>query len=205
MTTLIKNGTVVSATGRHAAEVLVDGTTIAAVLQPGSTMAVSAESGADRVVDATGKFVVPGGIDCHTHMELPFGGTFASDTFEIGTRAAAWGGTTTIIDFAVQKTGENVRDSLEAWQAKADGQCAVDYAFHMIMGGVDDPVGTRLCRDGQRRARLEHRRDRRAVHQHLSGVASRGTDYRSVLDERRHGSPFRSLVAVRARLSQAPR
>ena len=138
MTTLIKNGTVVSATGRHAAEVLVDGTTIAAVLQPGSTLAVSAESGADRGIDATGKYVVPGGIDCHTHMELPFGGTFASDTFEIGTRAAAWGGTTTIVDFAVQKTGENVRDSLEAWHAKAEGQCAVDYAFHMILGGVDE-------------------------------------------------------------------
>ena len=85
-----------------------------------------------------GKYVIPGGVDVHTHMELPFGGTFASDTFETGTRAAAWGGTTTIIDFAVQKQGERVQDSLAAWHAKADGQCAIDYGFHQIIGGVDD-------------------------------------------------------------------
>ena len=138
MKTFIKNGTVVSATGRHETDVLVDGTVIAALLQPGSSTAISAESGADRIIDASDKYVVPGGVDCHTHMELPFGGTFASDTFESGTRAAAWGGTTTIVDFAVQKTGENVRDSLEAWHAKAEGQCAVDYAFHMVLGGIDD-------------------------------------------------------------------
>ena len=71
-------------------------------------------------------------------MELPFGGTFASDTFETGTRAAAWGGTTTIIDFAVQRYGERVQDGLAAWHAKADGNCAIDYGFHQIIGGVDD-------------------------------------------------------------------
>ena len=81
----------------------------------------------DEVIDATGKYVIPGGIDAHTHMELPFGGTFASDTFETGTRAAAWGGTTTIIDFAVQRTGEVVQDGLAAWHAKADGNCHIDY------------------------------------------------------------------------------
>ena len=90
------------------------------------------------MIDASGKYVIPGGVDCHTHMELPFGGTSASDTFETGTRAAAWGGTTTIIDFAVQRTGERVQDGLAAWHAKADGQCAIDYAFHQIIGGVDD-------------------------------------------------------------------
>ena len=88
MTTLIKNGTVVSTTGRHEADVLIDGEKIAAILQPGTSAAVSAESGAEKVIDAKGKYVVPGGIDCHTHMELPFGGTFASDTFEIGTLAS---------------------------------------------------------------------------------------------------------------------
>ncbi len=89
------------------------------------------------MIDAAGKYVIPGGIDAHTHMELPFGGTSASDTFDTGTRAAAWGGTTTIIDFAVQRTGEVVQDGLAAWHAKADGNCHIDYAFHMILGGVD--------------------------------------------------------------------
>lgn len=138
-TTLIRGGTVVSATGRSAADVLVDGETIVAVLAPGSTVLGHDLAGSvDRVVDATGKYVVPGGVDAHTHMELPFGGTSASDTFETGTRAAAWGGTTTIIDFAVQRAGERVEDGLAAWHAKAAGNCAVDYAFHQIVGGVDD-------------------------------------------------------------------
>ena len=121
MTKLIKNGTVVSATGQHAADVLIDGETIAAVLLPGTDAAIAAEAGAEQIIDAKGKYVVPGGIDAHTHMELPFGGTYASDTFETGSRAAAWGGTTTIIDFAVQRYGENVRDSLDEWFAKAEG------------------------------------------------------------------------------------
>jgi dihydropyrimidinase len=86
--------------------VLIDGETIRALGAPG----YFTEEGHDRVIDAAGKYVIPGGIDVHTHMELPFGGTFASDTFETGTRAAAWGGTTTIIDMAVQNYGENVHD-----------------------------------------------------------------------------------------------
>jgi dihydropyrimidinase len=134
--TLISGGSVVSTTGVAPADVLVDGESIAAVLAPGSAGVLGVT--ADETVDATGKYVVPGGIDVHTHMELPFGGTFASDTFETGTRAAAHGGTTTIIDFAVQRTGENVRDCLDQWFAKAEGQCAIDYAFHMILGGIDD-------------------------------------------------------------------
>ena len=137
MKTLIRGGSVVTPQGIQAMDVLVDGETIAALLAPGSTSEAMAGS-VDRVIDAAGKYVVPGGIDAHTHMELPFGGTFASDTFETGTRAAAWGGTTTIIDFAVQRYGERVQDGLAAWHAKADGNCLVDYAFHQIIGGVDD-------------------------------------------------------------------
>ena len=138
MTILIKNGTVISSTGADPADVLVDGEHIVAVLAPGSDLAVAAESGAERVIDATDLYVIPGGIDGHTHMELPFGGTVASDDFESGTRAAAWGGTTTIVDFAVQSFGQSVRDTLEQWMGKAEGNCAIDYGFHQIIGDVTE-------------------------------------------------------------------
>lgn len=133
MKTLITNGTVVNATGTAQADVLIDGETIVALLTPGSQ-----EIQADKIIDAAGKYVIPGGIDAHTHMQMPFGGTYASDTFETGTRAAAWGGTTTIIDFALQKQGERVQDGLETWHELAGGNCAIDYSFHQVIGGVDD-------------------------------------------------------------------
>ncbi|MCY7413463.1 MAG: dihydropyrimidinase [Salinibacterium sp.] len=138
-TTLITGGTVVSATGSTLADVLVDGETIAAVLAPGSVLlGTNLAASVDSVIDASGKYVIPGGVDAHTHMELPFGGTAASDTFETGTRAAAWGGTTTIIDFAVQTYGQRVMDGLAAWHEKARGNCAIDYSFHQIVGEVND-------------------------------------------------------------------
>ncbi|MEQ1736244.1 MAG: dihydropyrimidinase [Rhodoglobus sp.] len=138
-TTLITGGTVVTATGRSAADVLIDGETIVGVLAPGSVLLGSdLAKTVDTVIDATGKYVIPGGVDAHTHMELPFGGTAASDTFETGTRAAAWGGTTTIIDFAVQTFGQKVMDGLATWHNKAEGNCAIDYAFHQIIGEVND-------------------------------------------------------------------
>jgi dihydropyrimidinase len=139
MKTLIKNGTVVNSTGTASADVLIDGEAIAAVLAPGSTLlGFDLESNVDSVIDATGKYVIPGGIDAHTHMEMPFGGTFASDTFETGTRAAAHGGTTSIVDFVVQYAGENVIDQFQLWHEKARGNCAIDYGFHQILSDVQD-------------------------------------------------------------------
>jgi dihydropyrimidinase len=136
---LIQNGTVVSSTGSSRQDVLIEGETISALLAPDSDLlGFNVEDNVDIVFDAAGKYVIPGGIDAHTHMEMPFGGTFASDTFETGTRAAAWGGTTTIVDFVVQAHGQRVQDQVALWHHKAGGNCAIDYAFHQIIGDVDD-------------------------------------------------------------------
>ena len=137
MTKMITGGLLISSTGADPADVLIDGEKIVAVMEPGSTIANSAAASAE-IIDATGMYVIPGGVDVHTHMELPFGGTAASDTFETGTIAAAWGGTTTIVDFAVQNYGRQVRECLDEWHAKAEGNCAIDYGFHMIIGDVND-------------------------------------------------------------------
>ncbi len=134
MRTLISNGTIVTADGSQRADVLIDGETIAVI---GADLA-GAGMTADETIDAAGKYVIPGAIDVHTHMELPFGGTFAKDTFETGTRAAAFGGTTTIVDFAVQTRGASLRDGLDAWHEKAEGNAVADYGFHMIMSDVND-------------------------------------------------------------------
>ncbi|MFC5290265.1 dihydropyrimidinase [Actinokineospora guangxiensis] len=136
MRTLISGGTVVNSGGGFAADVLVEGETIAAVTAPGLAAALGVT--ADRVIDATGRYVLPGGIDAHTHMEMPFGGTASVDTFATGTAAAAWGGTTTIIDFAVQAKGTSLLSAMDKWHEKAGGHCAVDYSFHMIVSDVND-------------------------------------------------------------------
>jgi dihydropyrimidinase len=134
MRTLITNGLIVGAEGSTEADVLVEDERIAAI---GSDLG-SRGLTADETIDATGRYVIPGGIDVHTHMELPFGGTFAKDTFETGTRAAAFGGTTTVVDFAVQSRGKSLREGLDAWHAKAQGNAVADYGFHMIMSDVND-------------------------------------------------------------------
>ena len=145
MRILISNGTVVNADGQQRADVLIDGGRIVAlVARAGEDAGVSDKAaaallalGADETIDATGKWVIPGAIDEHTHMELPFGGTFAKDTFETGTYAASFGGTTTIIDFAVQSKGHALQEGLDTWMDKAEGNTVVDYAFHMIMSDVN--------------------------------------------------------------------
>ena len=131
MRTVIKNGRVVTAVDDYNADILIEDGTIAMI---GKTI----DAEADRVIDAKGRLVIPGGIDPHTHMELPFGGTSASDTFETGTRAAAFGGTTTIIDFAVQYKGQSLQEAIDAWHAKADGKTSIDYGFHLICTDLPD-------------------------------------------------------------------
>jgi dihydropyrimidinase len=133
MRTLISNGTIVTAEGSYRADVLIDGEKIVA-----TGLDLTRGGSVDETIDARGKYVIPGAIDVHTHMELPFGGTFAKDTFETGTRAAAFGGTTTIVDFAVQSKGKSLREGLDAWHAKAEGNAVADYGFHMIMSDVTD-------------------------------------------------------------------
>jgi dihydropyrimidinase len=132
---IIRNGLVITAAEETAADVLVAGGKVVALAATGSAAAGSLR--AEREIDATGRYVIPGGVDVHTHMEMPFGGTVAADTFSTGTRAAAWGGTTSIVDFAVQTRGRPLREALDTWHAKAAGNCAIDYGFHMILSDVN--------------------------------------------------------------------
>jgi dihydropyrimidinase len=126
-TLLIRNGTLVSASDTRSADILVEDERISRVA-PGIPV-----TAADRVIDASGMLVMPGGVDVHTHMDMPFGGTTSSDDFETGTRAAAFGGTTTIVDFAIQARGAKMRDALDTWWKKAEGKACIDYGLHMIV------------------------------------------------------------------------
>lgn len=134
MKTLITNGHIVTAVDSYVADILIDGETIAMI---GKDLA-SVVSNVDRTIDATNKLVIPGGIDPHTHMDLPFGGTSSSDDFETGTRAAAFGGTTSIIDFAVQYKGQALNEALDVWFQKAEGKATTDYGFHLICTDLPD-------------------------------------------------------------------
>ncbi len=137
MKTLIKNGRVVTAVDDYHADILIDGEKV-------SVIGASLDMEADKVIDASGKLVIPGGIDPHTHMELPFGGTSASDDFFTGTRAAAFGGTTTIIDFAVQYKGESMIQAVDNWHSKAEGKTVIDHGFHLITTDFEDGRETEM-------------------------------------------------------------
>jgi len=136
--TVISGGTLVTGEGSSPADVLVQDEKVVALAAGPSGLSEAWAEDADLVVDATGKYVVPGGIDAHTHMDMPFGGTTSADTFETGTAAAAWGGTTMIIDFAIQTKGDSLLAGMDKWRAKADGVCAVDYSFHAIISDVTE-------------------------------------------------------------------
>jgi dihydropyrimidinase len=131
MKTLIRNGNVVTAVDNYFADLLIEDERVAII---GNKLNMEA----DKTIDASGKLIIPGGIDPHTHMELPFGGTFASDDFRTGTVAAAHGGTTTIIDFAVQYHGESLVQAVDNWHSKAEGKTAIDYGFHLITTDLPD-------------------------------------------------------------------
>src|SRR6267143_5853864 len=125
--TIITNGRVVTASDTYASDVAISNGKIAAIGQN------LPRENASRVIDAAEKYVLPGGIDVHTHLDMPFGGTTSSDDFETGTRAAAFGGTTTLIDFAIQAKGTKMRDALDTWWKKAAGRASIDYGLHMIV------------------------------------------------------------------------
>ena len=131
-TTLIKNGTIVNADSTVKADLLIEGATIKEI------RAGIPASSADTVVDARGLLLLPGGIDAHTHLDMPFGGSQSADDFLTGTRAAAIGGTTTIVDFAIQARGTKMRNALDTWWKKAEGKACIDYGLHMIVTDLGD-------------------------------------------------------------------
>lgn len=131
---LIRNGVLVTASDTFEADILIEKgkiTQIGIGLVPDERM---------EVVDASGCYVIPGGIDPHTHLDMPFGGTLTADDFATGTTAAAFGGTTTIIDFCLTQKGRPLIESLQEWHAKAEGKAAIDYGFHLMIGEMNDQV-----------------------------------------------------------------
>jgi dihydropyrimidinase len=131
MSTLLKNGRIITAEQDYIADIYIEKEKVTLI---GENLI----NKADNVIDAKGKYVIPGGIDVHTHLDMPFGGTTSSDDFETGTKAAAFGGTTSLIDFAIQPKGGSMHEGLETWMAKAKGKATIDYGFHMIITDLPD-------------------------------------------------------------------
>ena len=131
MSLLIKNGRIITAEQDYIADIFIEKNKI-------TTIGTSLNIQADKIIDAKGKYVIPGGIDVHTHLDMPFGGTTSSDDFETGTVAAAFGGTTSLIDFAIQSKGKSMREGLDIWRQKAEGKATIDYGFHMAITDLPD-------------------------------------------------------------------
>ncbi len=138
MSILIKNGTIVTAADTFTGDVLIEGETVAAI-------GAKLEATADRVIDASDRYVIPGGIDVHTHLDMPFGGSQSADDFETGTIAAAHGGTTSLVDFAIQDHGKSLREGWETWMAKAEGKATIDYGFHLILREFNHELGLEMA------------------------------------------------------------
>ena len=131
MSLLIKNGRIITAEQDYTADIYIEKDKI-------TTIGLSLNIQADKIIDAKGKYVIPGGIDVHTHLDMPFGGTTSSDDFETGTIGAAFGGTTSLIDFAIQPKRKSMREGLDIWRKKAEGKATIDYGFHMIITDLPD-------------------------------------------------------------------
>ncbi|NRR00879.1 dihydropyrimidinase [Brevibacillus sp. RS1.1] len=129
----IRNGTVVTASDTYRADILIEGEKVVAI---GSNL----DGKEAEMIDATGYYVFPGGIDPHTHLDMPFGGTVTSDNFYTGTKAAAFGGTTSIIDFCLTNKGEPLHSSISTWHEKARGKAVIDYGFHLMVSDANDQV-----------------------------------------------------------------
>src|ERR1700684_4485988 len=130
--TIIVNGRVATATDTYSSDVAINDGKISALGQS------LPRENARKIIDAAGKYVFPGGIDLQPHLDLPLGGTTSADDFETGTRAAAFGGTTTLIDFAIQYKGQTLRHAFDTWMTKAEGKAVADYAFHCIITELGD-------------------------------------------------------------------
>ena len=131
MSILIKNGNIITASDNYVADIFIEGETI-------KTIGKNLSDKADKIIDASGKLVFPGGVDPHVHLDMPFMGTYSSDNYETGTMAALFGGTTMVIDFILQKQGNSLHDALKEWKSRSDNNCVGDYSFHMAVTDFND-------------------------------------------------------------------
>ncbi len=131
MSVLVKNGRIITADADYTADIFIEGETI-------DTIGKNLNVKADTIIDAAGKLVMPGGIDPHVHLDMPFMGTYSSDNYETGTRAALYGGTTMVIDFVLQNQGNSLQSALDEWQGRSNGNCVGDYSFHMAVTDFND-------------------------------------------------------------------